>query len=120
MKYLLDTHIFLWFISGDKRLPIHMKRGICEANNEVYLSVVSIWESIIKQKLGKLILPKPASVYLPKQREKHSISSLPLTEPSVAKLDELPHIHKDPFDRILICQSIQFNLTIMKVYKMIK
>jgi PIN domain nuclease of toxin-antitoxin system len=54
MKIILDTHIFLWFISADKRLPNHWKTTIQDRNSDVYLSVVSLWEVIIKYKLGKL------------------------------------------------------------------
>lgn len=59
MKLLLDTHIFLWFITGDKRLTDDMQREIRNLNNDVYLSVVSLWEAIIKYQLGRLPLPEP-------------------------------------------------------------
>jgi len=115
LRLLLDTHIFLWFISGDKRLPEYMKESIRDPNNQVYLSVVSVWEAIIKQKLGKLPLPKPAESYLPAKREQHLISSLPINEAAVIRLAQLPLLHKDPFDRMLICQSIEHDLTIVTV-----
>jgi len=66
MRLLLDTHIFLWFISGDERLPKAMQDTIRNLDNEVYLSVVSLWEAIIKYQLGKLPLPNPPETYLPK------------------------------------------------------
>ena len=115
MKLLLDTHIFLWFISGDKRLPEAMRDSIRDFDNEVYLSVVSLWEAIIKYQLGKLPLPKPPENYLPIQRELHQISSLSLDEASVSQLANLPPIHRDPFDRMLICQAIKYGLTIVTV-----
>ena len=65
MKLLLDTHIFLWFITGDKRLPDDMQRDIRNPDNEVYLSIVSLWETIIKHQLGRLSLPEPPERYLP-------------------------------------------------------
>jgi len=80
MKLLLDTHIFLWFISGDKRLPKGMRDSIRDLNNEAYLSVVSLWEAMVKYQLGKLPLPQPPNIYLPIQRQKHQIDSLPLDE----------------------------------------
>ncbi len=76
MKLLLDTHVFLWFISGDDRLPSGMRDSIRDTDNEVFLSVASLWEAMIKFPLGKLPLPEPPGTYLPKQRERHSISSL--------------------------------------------
>ena len=115
MKLLLDTHIFLWFISGDKRLPEAMRDRIRDLDNEVYLSVVSLWETILKYQLGKLPLPQPPERYLPTQRERHRILSLPLDEVSVSQLAHLPPIHRDPFDRMLICQAMAHELTIVTV-----
>lgn len=115
MKLLLDTHVFLWFISGDKQLSEVIKMAICRFDNEVYLSVVSLWEVIIKQDLGKLFLPQPAQSYLPTQRKRHHIASVPINEASVAQLAKLPSIHRDPFDRMLICQAIEYDLTIITI-----
>jgi PIN domain nuclease of toxin-antitoxin system len=119
MKLLLDTHVFLWFISGDKRLSNTMCENIRGLNNEVYLSVVSLWEAIIKYQLGKLPLPQLPEIYLSTQRERHQISSLSLDEASVSQLTNLPSIHHDPFDRMLICQAIQHGLTIVTVDEII-
>ncbi len=113
MKLLLDTHIFLWFISGSNQLSAIFRNSIQNPNNTVYLSVVSLWECIIKYQLGKLPLPESPEIYLPKQREQHQINSLTVDEASVAQLIKLPSLHRDPFDRLLICQSLQQNLTIL-------
>lgn len=115
MNILLDTHIFLWFISGDNRLSADVRDAVRDSENAVYLSVASIWEAIIKYQLGKLPLPEPPEVYLPRQRDWHQISSLPIDESSVARLAQLPALHRDPFDRILICQALQNGLTIATV-----
>lgn len=115
MRLLLDTHVFLWFISGDKRLADTMRDSIRDLNNEVYLSVVSLWEAIVKHQLGRLPLPQPPEIYLPTQRERHQISSLSLDEAGVSQLANLPPIHRDPFDRMLICQAMQHGLTIVTV-----
>jgi len=113
MKILLDTQIFLWYISGDKRLPDDKRTSIQDSNNEVYLSVVSIWEAIIKYRLGKLQFPQRPETYLPAQRVRHQITSLTLDEASVSFLAQLPSIHRDPFDRMLICQSNVHGLRLM-------
>ena len=113
MKLLLDTHIFLWFISEDQRLPEPYRRTICDSSNEIYLSVASLWECLIKNSLGKLPLPAEPANYLTLQREQHGIQSLAIDEVSVARLLELPAIHRDPFDRILICQAIQHGLLLV-------
>ena len=93
MRILLDTHIFLWFISGDSQLSIYTRDLIRDSDNEVYLSVVSVWESIIKYQLGKLPLPETPEIYLPKQRDAHQINSLSIDEASVAQLINLPPLH---------------------------
>ena len=115
MKILLDTHIFLWFISGDAQLSTDVRDAIRDPDNEVYLSAVSVWEAIVKYQLGKLPLPEPPETYLPKQRDFHQIVSLALDESSVAQLAKLPPLHRDPFDRMLICQALEKGLTIATV-----
>ena len=115
MRILLDTHIFLWFISGDSQLSIYTRDLIRDSDSEVYLSVVSVWESIIKYQLGKLPLPETPEIYLTKQRHAHQINSLSIDEASVAQLINLPLLHRDPFDRMLICQALQHGLTIATV-----
>jgi PIN domain nuclease of toxin-antitoxin system len=115
MKILLDTHIFLWFISGDTQLSTEIRDTIREPDNEVYLSAVSVWEAIVKYQLGKLPLPEHPQIYLPKQRDLHQIASLSLDENSVVQLAKLPLLHRDPFDRMLICQALQKGLTIATV-----
>lgn len=115
MKILLDTHILLWFISGDNRLSTDVRDAIRNLDNEVYLSVVSVWEVIVKHQLSKLPLPESPEIYLPKQRDRHQIASLNLDEGSVAQLVKLPSLHRDPFDRMLISQALQHGLTIATV-----
>ncbi|MGH3089319.1 MAG: type II toxin-antitoxin system VapC family toxin [Rubrobacteraceae bacterium] len=111
MKLLLDTHIFPWYISGDSKLPSDIR----DPDNEVYLSVASVWEAIVKHRLGKLPLPESAERYLPKQRIRHEIESLPLDEESVARLGSLPSLHRDPFDRMLVCQALRHELVLATV-----
>ncbi|MBI4780637.1 MAG: type II toxin-antitoxin system VapC family toxin [Oscillatoriophycideae cyanobacterium NC_groundwater_1537_Pr4_S-0.65um_50_18] len=115
MRILLDTHIFLWFISGDIQLSTNVRDAIRDPDNEVYLSAISVWEAIVKYQLGKLPLPENPETYLPKQRDLHQIASLTLDESSVVQLAKLPPLHRDPFDRMLICQALQNGLTIATV-----
>jgi PIN domain nuclease of toxin-antitoxin system len=102
MKILLDTHIFLWFINNDQRLTNQWRTLIRIYENEVYLSVVSLWEVILKYQLGKLILPESPQIYIPQQRKRHFIENLDLDEESVTQLIKLPSLHRDPFDRMLM------------------
>jgi len=115
MKLLLDTHIFLWFISADLRLSILFRDIIKEPNNTIFLSVASVWEIIIKYNLGKLLLPQSPEIYIPRQRQIHRIKSLPISESSLKNLASLPDLHRDPFDRILISQALTSNLTLVTV-----
>lgn len=115
MKILLDTHIFLWFISGDTKLSIDVQDAIRNPDNEVYLSTISVWEAIVKYQLGKMPLPEHPGAYLPKQRDLHQITSLALDKSSVVQLAKLTPLHRDPFDRMLICQALQNGLTIATV-----
>lgn len=115
MRLLLDTHIFLWYIAGDDRLPAAWHRIIGDPQNQVFLSVVSLWEAIIKFQTGKLPLPEAPEAYIPRLRMQHRISVLPVDEASVAQVALLPPIHRDPFDRLLIGQALQHDLTLVTV-----
>ncbi len=92
-----------------------MRDSIRDSGNEVFLSVVSLWEIIVKHQLGKLPLPHPPESYIPLQRDRHQISSLTLDESSVSQLAKFPSIHRDPFDRMLICQAVEHRMTIVTV-----
>jgi PIN domain nuclease of toxin-antitoxin system len=74
--------------------------------NEVFLSVVSAWEIAVKHSLGTLRLPLPPIEFIPSQRDAHGIATLPLSEEEVLYLPKIPKLHRDPFDRMLICQAI--------------
>jgi PIN domain nuclease of toxin-antitoxin system len=112
MKILLDTCEFLWLVSGDPKLSATVSAAIRDPNNQVFLSAVSFWEISIKHSLGKLPLPQPPAQFIPQQREKHLITPLALDEAAVAQLGGLPTLHRDPFDRMLVCQSQAHGLTL--------
>jgi PIN domain nuclease of toxin-antitoxin system len=115
MKFLLDTHVFLWYVSADPRLPVPFREKIRDSANEVYLNVASVWEAVIKYAIGKLPLPEAPATFLPRQRAAHQIASLSLEEAALVFLANLPLLHRDPFDRILIAQALQHGLTILTV-----
>jgi PIN domain nuclease of toxin-antitoxin system len=114
MKLLLDTHVFLWYVGGDRRLPDAWRRKI-ESSEHVSLSAVSIWETIIKAALGKLQLPKPVAAYLHQQRIQHGIEFLAIDEQAFSSLEQLPPLHADPFDRMIVAQSLYHDLTLVTV-----
>jgi PIN domain nuclease of toxin-antitoxin system len=115
MRLLLDTHIFLWYISADARLPAKYQSAIRDPANEVYLSVASVWEAVIKYQLGKLPLPASPAHFLPQQRVAHLIETLLVDEGAMPHLEGLPPLHRDPFDRLIIAQALQHGMTIATV-----
>jgi len=115
MRLLLDTHIFLWYISADPKLPPDVRDAIRDSSNEVYLSSASVWEAVIKNGIGKLPLPAHPATFLPQQRMLHRIASLPVEEAAMVQLGALPQLHRDPFDRILIAQSLEHGLALVSL-----
>jgi PIN domain nuclease of toxin-antitoxin system len=113
MKLLLDTAIFIWLITNSTRLREEIYGIIQDPRNEVYLSIASLWEAVIKDQLGKLPLPRPAHLYIPEERRLHQIASLDISEAAIARLAELPNHHKDPFDSIIVCQALEHGMTIV-------
>jgi len=112
MRILLDTCEFLWLVSGDARLSPTFASAVRDPRNEVFLSAVSFWEISLKHDLGKLPLPQPPAQFVPLQRDKHLIAPLALDEAAVARLSALPGLHRDPFDRMLVCQAQAHGLTL--------
>ena len=113
MKLLLDTCTFLWLNSRLSRVSPLARELCADGDNELYLSVVSAWEIALKQGAGRLPLPEPAALYVPRRREANGITSLVLSEEAVLQLPKLPPLHADPFDRMLICQAIAHGLAIL-------
>jgi PIN domain nuclease of toxin-antitoxin system len=113
MKLLLDTCTFLWLNGDFENLSMRVRQLCADAENELYLSVLSAWEIALKQEVRRLTLPEPADQYVPARRKANGIVSLKLTEQAVLQAPKLPPVHKDPFDRMLICQAIVHGLTIL-------
>lgn len=103
----------MWFVLNDPQLPTSTRDAIEDVGNTSFLSIASVWEVVIKNQLGKLPLPAPPELYLPVQRQRHGIASLLITESTLRFLPALPPLHRDPFDRILICQALGHSLTIV-------
>jgi PIN domain nuclease of toxin-antitoxin system len=112
VKILLDTCAFLWFTEGDPSLSVRARQAIVDPTNEVYLSPIAVWEIVIKQALGRLVLKVPAERYVSEQRELHRIDTLPVTEDAALQLRKLPSHHRDPFDRLLVAQAVAEGCTI--------
>jgi PIN domain nuclease of toxin-antitoxin system len=112
MRILLDTCEFLWLVAGDTKLSPLVATAVRDPQNTVFLSAVSFWEICVKHSLGKLPLPQPPAQFVPQQRDKHLIAPLVLDEAAVSQLSGLPGLHRDPFDRMLICQAMAHGLTL--------
>ena len=113
MRLLLDTCTFLWLTKGSKALSPEAIDAFIDPKNEVYLSSVSAWEIVVKYRLGKLSLPLSPDKFILKERKRHMVSPLNLSEQDIFHLLKLPTVHKDPFDRMLVCQAIEHSLTIL-------
>ena len=112
MNYLLDTHVLIWFLEGSNNIPEKTRLIISDEYNEIFVSIATFWEMAIKLSLGKLILPKDLKGIIQDTRSLN-ISVLKINEEHVLKVLELPIIHKDPFDRIIISQAIIENMKII-------
>ena len=105
MKVLLDTHTFLWAITDESRLSQRARTLMASA--ELWWSVASLWEVVQKVQIGKLTLPLPAGAFLQGELRASNVHLLPVTASHVVRVESLPLHHRDPFDRILIAQSIE-------------
>ena len=113
MRILLDTCTFLWIITDAPELSTNARELFAAPENEVFLSSVSTWEISINYVLGRLPLPESPERFIPSQREQHGIKPLPLEEDVTLYWAQLPELHRDPFDRMLICQAIINGMVIM-------
>ena len=109
MNLLLDTHALLWWLDDKPTLSAEARDAIADGSNLVFVSAVVIWEVRIKQSLGKLQLPSNFREVLDSQ----AFDELPLTVDHAHRLAELPPLHRDPFDRVLVAQAIAERLTIV-------
>jgi PIN domain nuclease of toxin-antitoxin system len=111
MKVLLDTNTFLWGLSAPEKVSVKARNAI--ASSDRFLSVASIWEVLIKVRIGKLPLPAPAGDYLTRQMRNNGVSLLSIKLEHVLRIEQLQLHHRDPFDRMLIAQSIEEGLPIV-------
>ena len=113
MRVLLDTCTFLWIVLDPARLSPKAARIFADPGDICFLSSVSAWEIGVKWAAGRLSLQLAPELLVPTQREIHGILSLPLSEAEATYVPNLPTPHKDPFDRMLICQAIVQDLVLL-------
>lgn len=112
MRLLLDTHIFIWWADEPEKLSLTVLAALEDETNDLILSVVSAWEIQVKIQLGKLKLSRPLKELIKSQQEINGLHILPVELSHVLTLGALPFHHKDPFDRLLIAQSIVEDITL--------
>jgi PIN domain nuclease of toxin-antitoxin system len=111
MESLLDTHAFLWYLLGDSNLGNKAKEAI-DAKTGLYFSIASLWEISIKINVGKLQLNRPFED-LPKELQYINAQILPITFEDTEIYTSLPLHHRDPFDRILVAQTMNHSLVLI-------
>lgn len=110
MKLLLDTHTLIWWAASSEKFPLKVLSLLDDRQNDLLLSVASIWEMQIKCQDGKLELGKPLSQLVSNQIANNGLRILPIEALRIYALQNLPLVHRDPFDRIMIAQAIVENL----------
>ena len=113
MKLLLDTCTLIWLATAPKRVSDKAKQLFTDPDNDPFLSAVSCWEISLKYATGKLKLPEPPAQLVRAYRDQYRINAFPLDEESALYVPKLPRLHADPFDRMLICQSIIHGMAIL-------
>ena len=120
MNVLLDTHTFLWTLFDTNKLSNKVLLTIENEENKVFISAITFWEISLKYALGKLQLNNCTPDYLPKLVAQMGFDILPFNIQEASSIHQLPLIHRDPFDRMLIWQSINYNLTFISKDKEMK
>jgi len=113
MRLLLDTHTFIWAATLDERLSSKARDLLLNTDNELFLSTASVWEMTIKASIGKLILKQPIEQTINEQIQINGLCILNIESAHTLAVASLPWHHRDPFDRLLVCQSKLENLTIL-------
>ena len=113
MNYLLDTHTFIWWDSQPDKLSSQVLEYCQDSHHQLFLSMASIWEMQIKYQLGKLQLSTGLKQLVQDQVKNNGILLLAIKPEHIFRLTQLPNVHKDPFDRLLISQAIQEKMTLL-------
>jgi len=113
MRVLIDTHVFLWWVEGDRALPAKARSALCNPENECLFSLASAWELAIKAGLGKLRLALPVKRYIVENVAANSFRMLDIEIAHVGRVETLAAHHGDPFDRLLIAQALEEDLPVV-------
>ena len=106
MNYLLDTHAFIWWNEGSPKLPVDVRQALSDRSNQIWLSHASVWEMQIKVQIGKLKLGAPLADLIDQEIRVNRLRLLAISYDDIMRLDSLPMHHRDPFDRMIIAQTL--------------
>ena len=120
MNLILDTHVFIWWVEGNERLSKSALKIISDPKNTVHISAVVAWEIAIKAQLGSLLITRSPREYIAEHVVKSGFVPLPISLSHASRVSELPALHKDPFDRILIAQALHENYSLVSNNEVIK
>ncbi|MFB8788201.1 MAG: type II toxin-antitoxin system VapC family toxin [Potamolinea sp.] len=113
MRLLLDTHIFIWYILDNRKISPTVRALIDDQDNEILLSIASIWEMAIKHSSGKLSFGMPFELFIEQQLSVNTIELLKINLDHINVVASLPFHHRDPFDRLLIAQTMVEQIPIL-------
>ena len=113
LRALVDTHTFLWALLHERRLSVSAKQVLTAPDNELFFSLVSLWEVAIKLKTGKLHLPGTSVNYVHNEMTAYGLKLLPIRYEHILRLEMMPRLHGDPFDRLLIAQALHEGLPML-------
>ena len=105
-RLFLDTHTFLWWVFEQPELSAKAEGLIMDRGNEIVVSVVSPWEIVIKARLGRLDVPEDVPAFMREQLDRNGFTVLPVSLDHVLRVHDLPLLHNDPFDRLLVAQAL--------------
>ena len=115
MRLLLDTHAFLWWLDGDRRLSGRMRTLVADEENEVYVSAASVWEITTKARLGRLSGATTVAADVPAAMMSQGFATLSITAAHAQRAGSLPGPHRDPFDRMLVAQAQSEGLPVVSI-----
>jgi PIN domain nuclease of toxin-antitoxin system len=118
LRFLIDTHFFLWFVLNDAKLGTKARALIVDPQNEVLISPATFWEIAIKVSIGKFSLPEAFGAFVEDQIQQNDFEILPITVAHADAVASLPFHHRDPFDRLLIAQAIVERIPILSADSM--
>jgi len=119
MKLLLDTHVFLWWVADDPRLSDEARRLVADGSPEVFFSVASAWEIVVKASLGRLELDDHPDPFISRELQANAFEVLGIQLRHALAVHALPDLHRDPFDRMLVAQAKSEELTILTTDRLV-